>query len=105
LLCFLQIAETSATSNTPKMISLSTLFSLETTSTTSKISLFTSQASGHFQTAFEANVVHAAQELSTQTHHSGTSRALLISASRMLTEKLSTSSSMLFPSARRSSPV
>src|SRR5690349_6483330 len=38
--CFLRVAEASAASSAPKMISLSTLFSLETASTTSRISLF-----------------------------------------------------------------
>src|SRR6185295_14427542 len=38
--CFLRVAEASAASSAPKMISLSTLFSFETASTTSKISLF-----------------------------------------------------------------
>src|SRR4051812_9382560 len=38
--CFLRVAEASAASSASKMISLSTLFSFETASTTSRISLF-----------------------------------------------------------------
>src|SRR5919108_6530430 len=38
--CFLRVADASAASSAPKMISLSTLFSFETASTTNKISLF-----------------------------------------------------------------
>src|SRR5690349_18502715 len=38
--CFLRVAEASAASSAPKMISLSTLFSFDTASTTSRISLF-----------------------------------------------------------------
>src|SRR4029079_11141642 len=39
--CFLRVAEASAASSAPKMISLSTAFSFETASTTNRISLFT----------------------------------------------------------------
>ena len=81
--CFLRVAEASAASSASKMISLSTLFSFETASTTSKISLFMVC----FLTTGALN------------------RALPISASFMLTEKLSTSISMLSPSVRRSMPV
>ena len=77
------------------MISLSTLFSFETASTTSRISLFISGSAT--STAF-ANAAH-------KTNYSGANRALPISASFMLTEKLSTSISMLSPSVRRSMPV
>src|SRR5829696_5682680 len=40
--CFLRVADANAASSASKMISLSTLFSLETASTTNRISLFTS---------------------------------------------------------------
>src|SRR6188508_1238956 len=46
--CFLRVAEASAASSASKMISLSTLFSFETASTTSRISLFITRTPSTF---------------------------------------------------------